>query len=355
MKKILLFIVVGITFLAIPATVFLVGKNQELRKRAAPATTLAFSPSSTTVKEGETFTLEARVDTADNQVMGAEINITYDPEKLEAVTITNGPFAPTILTSGIVEAGTASITVGAANQATPIKGQGAVAVIKMKALKASPTAISIRFSTDTFLAALGEGTKNVLVGSTPASVTILNADGSRATAELETTADSTATETANLTTTLTPTPTLIVTPTDTASESAEATTAALLITSPTNNGSTTTVNPTIRGKATPGATVTLTIYSDPLTVVVTADANGNWVYTPQIALEDGPHSVVAMATDETGGTQTATTNFVVASAGDTGATESAIPIAGATENTILIISVALLLLVSGAIVPIFIQ
>jgi large repetitive protein len=354
MKKILLFVVVGITLLAIPATIFLVGQNQELRKRAAPATTIAFSPSNTTAKQGETFTLEAKVDTADNQIMGAEINVTFDPAALEAVTITNGSFAPTILTSGVVEGGTASITVGAANQATPIKGQGVVAVLKMKALKASPTAISVRFSSDTFLSALGEGTKNVLIGSTPASVTILNADGSRATAD--TTITTTTDTTSFASTSATPVPTLIITPSQESSQSGESSASALLITRPINNGNVATLNPTISGKAAPGSTITLTIYSDPLNAVVTADENGNWAYTPQTPLANGPHSVVALVMDASGGTQTTTTNFVVATVGGSeSATESAMPTAGNIETSILIVAVGMLLFISGALLPIFIH
>src|SRR5687767_6651561 len=113
MKRIFPIVVIVVVLLAIPVTIFLVNQNTELRKRAAPATTLALSPASKTAKMGDTFTLEAQIDTADNQVISSAINITYDATKLEAQTITNGALFPRVLASGTIEGGTVSITVGA--------------------------------------------------------------------------------------------------------------------------------------------------------------------------------------------------------------------------------------------------
>ncbi len=354
MKKAFLFVFIGLILLAIPATVFLVGKNQELRKRAAPATTLSFSPAKTSVKVGETFQLDVQVNTADNQVVAAELHILFDPEFLEAQTITNGALAPTILTSGTVEGGTASITVGAASAAAPISGRGSLAVIRFKALKASPSAVSIRFASNTFLGALGESAQNVLVGSTGATVTILNADGTRALVELG--EDH---EESSKSATLTPTPTQVLTPVPTSfsdsegTQSAQASASALIILSPEKNESFTTGYPTFAGTAPPGSTVTLTIYSAPQTVVVTVDEDGTWTYTPTNELSAGPHTVVATSTDASGATYTATTNFVVAAAGDDYLSSgSAMPIAGSAQTTIALIISGLVLLLSGMLIPI---
>ena len=123
MKKVLLFVFIGLIILAIPATVFLVGQNQEIRKRAAPASTLSLSPSTTTKKVGDTFTVEVKIDTGTNQVGVIQLRIVYDPAKLQGVDITNGPLAPSISVSGKIDAtGKASITVGAKNNTQPITG-----------------------------------------------------------------------------------------------------------------------------------------------------------------------------------------------------------------------------------------
>ena len=337
MKKIML-LIVGLLFLGgIPATVFLVGQRQELRKKAAPATSLSFTPSNVTKQVGDTFTLEAVIDTAENQVVAAEIHVVYDPAILEAQTIANGPLFPNVLASGVVERGTATITVGAANQAQPVKGTGTAATIRFKTLAPTTAAASIRFATNTFVGSLGEGATNVLINTVPANITITGSG--------QTGGTSLATPSATLAPTLTPTLA--------ASGSSEASASALKILSPAKDSSTTDTTPLIQGKTTPGGRVTLTIYSTPQTVVVTADGSGNWTYTPTTALEPGPHSIVATSQNPaTGATMNTTTAFVVAAAGGNGATQSATPIAGTADMTILLLTIGIILFATGILVPV---
>lgn len=345
MKKALIFIVVFITLLAIPITVFVAGQQQELRKKAAPATTIALTPATKTVAKGDTFSLEVTINTGENKVVAAELHILYDPTKLEATSITNGPLAPNVLRSGKVQSGQASITVGATNKASPISGTGTIAVIRFKAKAGTPTPITVRFSdTDTFIGGLDE-TQNVLVGKSPATIGITGA-GSEGGTTPTVTPTGTITPTGTLTPTLTPTPT--------ATGSGGATSSAILISSPAASSTDVSEMPTIRGKAAAGAVVTLTIYSEPQTVVITADSSGNWSYTPNSPLEAGEHSVVASITDETTGkTYTATTNFVVGAGGEAVAdtTDEVLPTSGAVENTILILSLGVLLIISGIVIP----
>lgn len=343
MKKVLLFVSIGLIILTIPATVFLVGKNQEIRKRAAPASTLSLSPSAATKKVGDTFTLEAKIDTGTNQVGVVQIRVTYDPAKLQGVDITNGHLAPSISVSGKIDAtGKASITVGAKNNATPITGSGTVAVLTMKAIAASASPVAVRFTPlpDTYANALGEQ-DNVIIGTTPANITILNVDGTQATSEtaLITTPDAT------------PSAALTLSPTPVATESAEASPSAVTIDSIEENEQVATDTPTFSGKAPPGSTVTLTIYSEPTTVVLTVDENGNWSYTPEEPLEDGPHTVTAMVSDPTTGeTSTTSVPFVL---GD--ASESGIPVSGSVEVTLTLIAIGVLFMLSGIVIPIIIR
>ena len=333
MKKIFLYVAIGLTLLAIPATVFLVGQQQEIRKRAAPATTLSLSPTTVTKEVDETFKLNVDIDPATNQVTTVKVYLTYDPAVLTATAITNGANAPKILTSGIIESGTASITVGAGSNAQPIATRGTVAVITLQAIAGTGTATSnVQFASNTFVGGLNEPTANVLVGTTGASVTISGAAPS-------------------LTPTTTPSATLTstLTPTLPATTSGEATSSAIQIVSPTANDSVTSTSPTIQGKAPPGSTVTLTIYSEPQTVTVTVDADGNWSYTPTTALETGPHNVVASVITASGATETASTSFVIS--GEEGSS-SDIPVSGSIETTILLMAIGIALLLFGAIVPI---
>ncbi len=369
MKKVFLFVSIGIILLGIPATIFLVGQNQELRQRAAPATTLSLSPSTVNAKTGDTFSLEVKLDSANNQVAVVQIHILYDPTKLQAVDITNGPLAPSIRASGKIDpGGVASITVGAKDNTTPITGAGTIAVLTMKAATPSATPLSVKFAPapDTYANAIGEGQNNVLVGTTQASVTILNADGSQAQA------DASNTNTVSQSDAQAATVAANATPTDTpeASQSASmsigfqdtttnTSTAAPVITSLTQNQSVTTQTPLIQGKGIPGSTITIVIHSaSAQTATVTVDANGNWSYTPTAPLDPGPHTVQAMATDPTTGQTQTTTTAIVVSGGSTSespATGSAMPATGSTQVTIFLIALGTFLLVSGALLPVFIQ
>ena len=343
MKKVFLIGVLVLFLVAIPATVFLVAQRQELRKKAAPATTLSLVPATTARKVGDEFTLDVAIDTAENQVVAVEIHLTYDPSVLEAQTITNGQLFPNVLASGVIESGSASITVGAQSATVPVSGAGTAASVRLKALKATTTPASVRFDATTFAGALGEGATNVLVGTTPATVTIQGSGG--------TTGASTGLPTPNPTPTtgtiaqipVTPSPT----PVKLASPSAQPADTALEILSPAEDAQVG-ESPVIRGTAAPGSTITVTIYSEPVTGIATADANGNWTYTPAGSLAAGPHNVVASAQDPlTGATQTTTTSFVVAGAGDGSATESGTPIAGTVSLTLITLVSGALLFVSG--------
>lgn len=337
MKKVLAIVVGLLVLIAIPVTVFVVGQRQELRKRAAPATTLALTPQTVTKSVGDTFSLDVSLDPGTNQVIAVEIHLAFDPEKLEAQTITNSSLFTNILTSGVVDRGTAAITVGAADTRHPITQAGTAAVVRFKALARTDAPISVRFSPNTQATGIGEAT-NVLVGTTPATITIT---GAAVTPSPTTTITPTPTRTATPTATLTPT----LTPTQTATSSA--TSSAITVTTPTNSSVVSSKTPTFKGKALPGATVTLTIYSTPQTIVVTADANGNWTYTSTTPLPDGPHSIVASSQDASGQTKTATISFVVTSS----ATQSAIPVSGDVSTTYLLVAIGTLLLLAGLAVP----
>lgn len=339
-------VVFGILLLAaVPLTVFLVGQRQELRKKAAPATTLSLIPSTITKKVGDVFTLEAQMDTGENRVVAVEIHVVYDPTILEAQTITNGPLFPNVLASGVVERGTASISVGAATTTNPVTGSGTAATIRFKALAQTDAPVSVRFAANTFAGSLGEGTTNVLVGTQPASVTVT------ADTATQTMAAKTSTSSAQLATQVTPT----LTPTLAASGSASATSSAIQVLTPAKNTSVAQSKPTIKGKAPPGSTVTITVYSTPQTTTVIADANGNWSYTPQSALDTGPHNVVASAIDpKTGKPITSSSAFVVAS-GAQSATQSAIPVSGSITPTLILVIIGALFLTTGIVIPIFLR
>lgn len=345
MKRIVVIVVSILMVLAVPISVFVAMRNQEVRKKAAPATTLTLSPTTITKNIGEEFTLEAQMNTGTNQIVAVDLSLSYDPTKLEAEWIHNGTMFPNILSSGVVGNGTVSIALGATNTTTPITGTGTVATIRFKTLAATTTPIAVRFTTETFVGALNEGSTNALTSSIPATITIGGASSNTTitptpTTTLGTTVSPTATPTGSIT------PTLTITPTSSASSS------AVTIDSPMKNESITTELPTISGKAPAGATVTITVYSDPITVTVQADTNGNWSYTLTEPLENGPHTIVAAAQNPSTGTSyTATLAFVVATENENATSDNTLPVSGTLENTILLLSLGILSIVVGSIIP----
>ncbi len=338
MKRIVTVIGALLLVIAVPATVLLTMRSQELRKKAAPATTLSLSPATISKAVGEEFTLEVRMNTGDNQIIAVQLNLIYDPTKLQADWIHNGTMFPNILTSGVAANGTITMALGATNTTTPITGTGTVATIKFTALAATTAPVSVRFAQDTFVGALNEGTVNALTSSTPATITI--GSGSQVTPTPTTAAG--ITPTGSIFPTLTPTPT-----------TSSSTPSAVIIETPLSDESVSTQRPVIEGKAPPGSTVTIVIHSDTeITATVVTDANGNWTYTVTQPLEPGPHTInVAAQNPTTGDSTTASLDFVVSTGNENGASGSAVPVSGAVENTLLLLGIGLFFIMVGFAVP----
>lgn len=323
MKKVIIFITLLLLLIAVPITVFFLGREQDLRSKAAPATTLAFNPGSISKNVGDVFSLDIQIDTGGNNVAIAELHLTYDASALEALSITNGPAAPFIAASGVVGPGTASISVRAESSTKPITGTGTIAIVRFRTLTPTTTPVKITFDPiTTFISGLGESKPNVLVNTTPATITIRGATPSP-------------TPTASAAS-----PTVTITPTPTSTASAEATSSAITIVIPKDDNGFTTDTPVIQGTAEPGSTITIVIHSDPITAVVTVNAHGNWQYTPDTPLADGSHVLTATIQSPSGTTTTRSEEFTVASSGVGGAGDD-MPVSGSVLQTILLVGIGL--------------
>lgn len=345
MKKIVLLVGALLLLVAVPITVYFVGQQQDVRSRAAPATHLAFNPENITKAQDEQFTVNVQIDTAANSVAAAKIVITFDATKLEATSITNGPFAPKIVASGVVGPGTASITVAAESTAKPIKGAGVIAIVRFKGIAGTATAIPLLFDPTTFVSGLKETQANVLASSGTASVLITGGSASAA-APAGTAGTPVVTPTAL--------PTSIITPTGiqaTPSGGLEATPSAVTITVEKDASGSASSMPEIQGTAPAGSTVTLVIYSDPITVVFTADSTGAWTYTPTIPLAEGTHSLTATVQSPDGTTQTASASFVVGAAtGVGGAAGDEMPTSGSAQTTLLFLALGISCIIGSGVV-----
>lgn len=332
MKKILLFTTGLLLLLSIPVTVFYLGQQQELRKKAAPATTLSISPSTISAKPGDTLSFNIDINTATNQVATAQLVLEFDQTKAEALSITSGPDAPRILTQGITGPGTVSITVGAQSTAKPITGTGIIAIVRLKILDGASGPFSLQFGSTTFIGGLGEQSSNVLVSKTGAQVILPTSFDSQ--------------------TSTSPAPTPSVKP-DTLTSSALTATGSSQLTVTVASNPAALAKPIIKGTAPPGSSVTIVIHSEPQTVVVTADENGNYQYVPT-TLTGGSHTVVVTSQDAAGQTQTTSSTFDVGEIGsmlytepNTTATGEAMPESGSPLPTILLSIMGILLFGGG--------
>jgi len=346
MKNVLLILVGIILLISVPILVFFVGQRQELRNKAAPATTLSITPNIASAAVGDTIIWKILINTGENRVASVKVSLIFDQTKFEAQSVTNSTLAPRILNQGTVGVGTATITVAAESTAKPINGQGEIAILRLKALSGSTTPITVQFAPDTFVAGIGEETVNVLTSSQPGSISITGGS------------DLTVAPTIFVTPTIIATPTLTIsspTPTPTVKPlenlvSQPGTPSALTV-SVLKEASTGGV-PIIIGKAPPGSTVTVVIHSTPQTLVAIADENGNWIATPSSSLESGDHTVVVTTQNTTTGT-TETTSSMFTMETAIGGTESTsmigegLPTSGSTEITITLLFIGSLTMVFG--------
>ena len=132
--------------------------------------------------------------------------------------------------------------------------------------------------------------------------------------------------------TATPTSLNTSTPTPTPIQGGEAT--PLTLQKPSDGSVVQTNTPTFQGTASPGSTITIVIFSDPITGVVVADAQGRWSYTPTVALAEGVHTVQITEARLDGTTNTVEIKITVQK------TEP-IPVSGSGEATLWIISIGI--------------
>lgn len=337
--------------LSIPVIIFFVSKRQELRKKAAPATSLEVKPASETIVVGEEFTKTIRIDTGENTVSAAVVEVLFDKTKLNATKIEAGDFITEILQAGTITEDKASITLGS-GPGRQKKGLGTLAKITFQALEEGEN-IRMTLGPSTKVAGIDESTDVLTTRGVFGTVTI--------------TADTLGEPTATPTppgATPTPTPTPIQegevtpTPTPTPIQEGEVTptpiqegeptptpiqgvgATPLILQKPSDGSVVQTTTPTFQGTASPGSTITIVIFSDPITGVVVADAQGRWSYTPAIALAEGIHTVQITEARLDGTTTTAEITITVQK------TEP-VPVSGRAEATIWIMSLGIGVLLMG--------
>lgn len=367
MKKVLLIVAFLLILIAIPLTVFLAKQSQDIRQRATASSSLYIEPATIIAQPNEQFEVEVKMETAQNQVAAAEIHLSFSALYLEAVTIQAGDFLPSVLQSGTVNTGTASITVGApiGSSSIGVNGTGVVARITFKALAETDGSTPIQFNTlSTQISAIDDQGTNVLAGTSGTQVTIGTGTGVLPSTSPQ--ASPLASPLASATPGATPQSSPLSSPSSSPSNQ------STQITAPAQNSTVTSKRPTISVVSFPNALIVLSISNTQITYTNYANSSGNFTYTPTIDLANGTYTLTVTGSDTSSGTpETASTTFIV-NAGGTGGTTLAspspgastiiyaspatteisqsnqIPVTGNTEMTILLFIAAVLLVLFGS-------
>ncbi|HSX40559.1 MAG TPA: cohesin domain-containing protein [Candidatus Saccharimonadales bacterium] len=190
-KRVLLLGFLAILLVAIPLTLFLVRKQQEVRSRANPSTTLSLVQTPQTANVGQAVKFDVMVNPGQNTVSFVKFTITYDPTK---VSVAPSGLAvntdPTNTLSSVLEGptygtGSATLTLGAnADPTKVLQSLTKIATITFTAI-ASTNGIPTQISFDQTAGAINQpktqvlstaGTdqtnENVLSSAIPAQLTI---------------------------------------------------------------------------------------------------------------------------------------------------------------------------------------
>lgn len=222
----------ALILLAIPLTMLFISRQQDLRSKAAPATTLTFSPATITTDQcTDTTTNLVITPSSGNAISNVTAFLKYDSTKFD-IEITPNADAFTVLNAPVYSNGVASftLTTGASIDKL-ITAATNVATIKIKPLSSTGTTTA-KIEVDALKTKILSGagtdgfTENVFsaAGSTPAQVTISAATCPGAS------------PTPTATPSATPSPTIIATITPSASAN-RAPTCTSLTASPSSSGS----------------------------------------------------------------------------------------------------------------------
>ena len=219
-KAKIIWVSIGSFFLiaAVAVGVYLVFQNQNMQKKAAPATTLSISPGSQNKSPGDSFPLTVDMNTGSNQSMGFDLIINFDPQIFQVTSISAGSagsdFTP-IRNSIDNTGGKILYSAYTTDNTKALNGTGLTVLNIAATVKSDAANGTYDFTFDSSTAIFGYGENdNVLMGTTQGSVIVAGAI-SQPTATATPTETSPDTTSLNTLPTMTPTPTAIPTSTPT--------------------------------------------------------------------------------------------------------------------------------------------
>ncbi len=158
--------------LALGLTVFLVKRQQLLTSRAAPATSLQLDPPTLSKALGEIFPVRVLVNSGSNELVTADIVLTFSPTILEVQSVAKGSFFATAYEiQNVVDNTNGKITYSLyTNKENKRVGQGDLVIITIKAKGVGTSPLS--FSPQTVAYGLQQG-QNVITTTQAGSYTVV--------------------------------------------------------------------------------------------------------------------------------------------------------------------------------------
>lgn len=177
-KYLLGFLSLLILSIGIAVGTFLVGQNQDIREKAAPATVAYVSPSTFDNQIGTDFSFYVKMDSASNQISGVDIRLNFDKNAIQITSLERGsgatnletPIASTFDNSS----GKIKYIIYTGDKTKAISGSG-IEILKVNAKSKSNAPVGeYLFSFDSETAASGvTETQNILTSLTNGKVNLV--------------------------------------------------------------------------------------------------------------------------------------------------------------------------------------
>lgn len=176
-RVIIAVVVVVVLVVGVIAGILLVRRSQDIRRKAAPATTLKVSPATQSKLPGQSVTFTILMDTGGNQVTGVDLALNFDPSAMEITSIIKGSGISVFdqVTKDEIDnnAGTISYSAFTLNATSAVSGVALEALRITGEVRETATAGTYQlvfFPTSTVSAVDGQ---NVLLTDTPGSLSVL--------------------------------------------------------------------------------------------------------------------------------------------------------------------------------------
>ncbi|OGY08811.1 MAG: hypothetical protein A2700_00630 [Candidatus Blackburnbacteria bacterium RIFCSPHIGHO2_01_FULL_44_64] len=185
-RKLVVGVLAGLLLLVgLAVGVFLVLQQQEIRKKAAPDTTLSVLPPTKTVNVGEEVVLTVEMNTGTNTVTGSDIQIEYDAQKLALREFTPLPdLLPVVFVTPKIDnsVGSAKASFSAKPADPAQERRGGIATLRFLAQK--PGQATVKFGAQTTAHGIGEATADIVASTNSSIITVLSGAGTTPTPAL---------------------------------------------------------------------------------------------------------------------------------------------------------------------------